>query len=365
MKCNECQERLMRALEPDVPSAEVSVHLETCESCRKFQQKLMQIETNVPRIPVPVSHVPASLWQALARQNASEPTPASRGAGGPPARTGEPPVPRSSRSRLAWIVTGLAASIALAAFGIIYYVNQQNNVIIANNNDSENGPASQPFLAQLLNCNVRLVVSKSPGERTQLLAKLAGHLQDGIESKPGDASLQKLSELYCETLVNGLVPAAKLLPKADREPVLTPIALDLARFHEVAVHLAPSEASQKIEKVANETRQQLERLLPEGTLPALADAAPRTCPRLNVDWQRDLPLIQTMVATGRKVALEKDPRKRCQLARDLAGNLSKSMQQAAQDHDGKRAEELGQYLQTLRTDALADDINNYNPVSKE
>ncbi len=358
----------MRALDPGVPSAEASAHLDTCERCREFQRKLVQIETNVPRLPVPAAPVPASLWQALARQNPSEPTPAAPppayAGGSPHAATAPSPSarvsgPARSRSRLAWIVAGLAASIAVAAFGIWYAVNRQESVNLANNKGPENSPASQPFLAQLLDCNVRLAVSDKPKERTQVLAKLAGHLQDGIESKPGDAALQKLAKLYRETLTEGLVPAAKSLPRVERESVLTPVALDLARFHETALQLAPGDTSfQDIVDTADETRQQLESLLPDGKpTPRDESSSPAGVrPRLNVDWQRDWPLIQAMVFTARKLVLEDNPFRRAQFAQDLAESLGKSIRQSAQDGDGKRITELGHYVQTLLTDAVAANV---------
>src|SRR5476649_1477761 len=65
MTCHECQRSLLQLLDPSVPSEELASHLAECAVCQQYQRRLVRIETNVPRLPVPASQALTALKRAL------------------------------------------------------------------------------------------------------------------------------------------------------------------------------------------------------------------------------------------------------------------------------------------------------------
>src|SRR5205814_1341290 len=53
--CRECQEKVLLALDVSSPGAEAMDHLGQCGVCRQYQARLVRLEANVPRVPVPPS----------------------------------------------------------------------------------------------------------------------------------------------------------------------------------------------------------------------------------------------------------------------------------------------------------------------
>src|SRR5437762_3319822 len=55
MTCRDCQMSLLQLLDPSAPSGDVSAHLGDCQVCQRYHQRLVRIEANVARMPVPSS----------------------------------------------------------------------------------------------------------------------------------------------------------------------------------------------------------------------------------------------------------------------------------------------------------------------
>jgi hypothetical protein len=73
--------------------------------------------------------------------------------------------------------------------------------------------------------------------------------------------------------------------------------------------------------------------------------------------QRDQSLVQKLVAGGLRLAKEEDHLRRAQYCNDLAKNLADEIRQAADDHDGDRAVELGRHLQEMLQTGVAANLD--------
>ena len=65
MNCEEFQRGLLGAENPATPADELEAHLATCEPCREYQGRLVNIEQNVSRLPVPEATTKDQFVQAF------------------------------------------------------------------------------------------------------------------------------------------------------------------------------------------------------------------------------------------------------------------------------------------------------------
>jgi len=352
MTCHDCREKLLRTLDPSMPSTEVAAHVAECDDCRQYQQDLLRIESNIARIPVPPSRGPEAFKSILRQLATAEPV-----------MSPIPTLSRRSRRPLAWAMTVLAASV-LVAVGIYWSMNRggQDDQQIAKQPPVPIKDQPATYVAQLLDCNLSLAEDASPRQKAKAVAALTNLIQDAMESKPGNAPLQALAKMHHDTLFAGLLPIAQRMPPAEREEALAPIIDDLVRFHDeqVAV-LAPEDPAEdkvakSIAKDIRDIRHQLRDLLPAGVGQAKAPGQRRPRSIVTIDWKRDLPLIEALVTAGRKLALEQNPLKRAEQSHDLAEKMGEEIQQAAQVGDGARAAEYGHYVHALLTRAVASNM---------
>lgn len=120
MNCKVARRKLLSTVRPDQASDELRAHLSWCSDCREWHRRLVRMEKNVLRIPVPRSH--SSTKQAFLKSFLADATPAAPPAfpvlthdAIPSVRVG-PGVPASKTRR--WI-TGLAAGVV---FGIGWWI---------------------------------------------------------------------------------------------------------------------------------------------------------------------------------------------------------------------------------------------------
>jgi hypothetical protein len=96
-------------------------------------------------------------------------------------------------------------------------------------------------------------------------------------------------------------------------------------------------------------------------LAALASAdEPSTAPAdLGRVWQvqRNQALVQDLVEGGLHLAKAEDHLQRARYCNDLATSLADEIRQAADDHDGDRAVELGWHLQDVLQNGVAANLN--------
>jgi hypothetical protein len=120
MNCKVARRKLLSTVRPDQASDEVRAHLSWCSDCREWHRRLVRMEKNVLRIPVPRSH--NSTKQAFLKSFLADAAPAVPPAFPvlthdtiPPVRIG--PASPSTKTRR-WI-TGLAAGVV---FGIGWWI---------------------------------------------------------------------------------------------------------------------------------------------------------------------------------------------------------------------------------------------------
>ena len=65
MNCEEFQRDLLNAENPATPADEFEAHLATCAPCREYQGRLVNIEQNVAKLPVPSSTAKEEFIEAL------------------------------------------------------------------------------------------------------------------------------------------------------------------------------------------------------------------------------------------------------------------------------------------------------------
>ena len=73
--------------------------------------------------------------------------------------------------------------------------------------------------------------------------------------------------------------------------------------------------------------------------------------------QRNQKLVEKLVAGGLNLARAADRLDRAKYCNDLARSLAEEIKQAADDHDGDRAIELGRHLQDLLKNGVAANLN--------
>ncbi len=88
---------------------------------------------------------------------------------------------------------------------------------------------------------------------------------------------------------------------------------------------------------------------------AAADEPSSVPPDLGRVWQaqRNQTLVQELVEGGLNLAKADNHLERAQYCNDLAANLAEEIRQAADDHDGDRAVELGRHLQDMLQNGVA------------
>jgi hypothetical protein len=120
MICKVARRKLLSTVRPDQASDEVRAHLSWCSDCREWHRRLVRMEKNIQRIPVPRSH--SGTKQAFLKSFLADAAPAAPPTfpvlthdtippirvvhGGPPSKTRR------------WI-TGLAAGVV---FGIGWWI---------------------------------------------------------------------------------------------------------------------------------------------------------------------------------------------------------------------------------------------------
>lgn len=120
MNCKVARRKLLSMVRPDQAPDEVRAHLSWCSDCREWHRRLVRMEKNIQRIPVPRSH--KSTKQAFMKSflaDAAAATPPSFPAPAPesivPSKILSLETPTKSRR---WI-TGLAAGVV---FGIGWWI---------------------------------------------------------------------------------------------------------------------------------------------------------------------------------------------------------------------------------------------------
>jgi hypothetical protein len=230
MKCEHYRLRLLATETPGQPAPEVEDHLAACPACREWQQRLLQIETLVPRLPVPASRTRAAFLERFLR----------------PSRPGPAGARRGGKWRL--VAAGLAAAVLISVGGFIgnFLWNTWRQPDELRQNTTPLGTQPKPatrdtLVSRLLQCDLRLARATGPKQRARALADLADALQTEVRTlvrHSGIPRLIRLARLYSKVVRQGLVPGFRAVPAGQRQKVLAPIAKQLARAERNAERLA-------------------------------------------------------------------------------------------------------------------------------
>jgi hypothetical protein len=263
MKCDFYQRRLLTMENPDNPPAEVVAHLARCAVCRDWQRRLLQLEANVPRLPVPPTGARETLLDRLLQKS---PSPESRTL----------PIP-ARRWNWRLIAAGAAAAVILTASGIFLgnalwqAIDEPEKKPLAKTPKNDQPPP--PLVARVVRCDVRLARASTATERVEALADLADQLQGeskALARASGVKELDRLARLYKKVVRQGVIARSRALPAGERVKVLKPIVARLARAEKAALDLArqtPKSATslRLIAQTAHEGRNQLRGLMEKGT----------------------------------------------------------------------------------------------------
>src|SRR5262245_37986964 len=104
MNCSTLQRRLLLLDSPDQPTGELAAHLAQCATCREWQRRMVQIEANLTRLPVPSSSGKARLLLRLFPQKKPAVLPIR---------------PRRLVPRWPFVAAGLAAAVFLVTIGLL------------------------------------------------------------------------------------------------------------------------------------------------------------------------------------------------------------------------------------------------------
>jgi len=223
MTCKNYQQRLLASERPDRPSASIRRHLDRCPSCRFLQQRLLEVEQQIPLVPVPETNALAGFLQRFHE----EPVPLPSGAAGHglPGLTirrfpDQPPVRERGLQKLSM---ALALVAALVLFTVGWWALPHQ--------DSSRPPSRpDPLAARQAQRDQRLAAAHTPRERVELLADLADKLRIEAVALAGRADVDNLVILvrfYNEVVRDDLLHHARQLPDQERGVVIEAVAVRL------------------------------------------------------------------------------------------------------------------------------------------
>jgi hypothetical protein len=273
MKCREIKYFLLGSENPDEPPADVQAHLAVCNVCQEWQNRLVQIEMNLPFLPVPQTAARSTLLKRIqdsgqwavgsgekkqsgqlvvssgqkAAKGPSSSVPMKADEVGKSSGLTESPgtIPiavapqRAGRIRAAvtalrrmepglkrFAAGSVAAAILLGVLGWLVFRGPQQQPQMA----KRIPPDPDPLLASILQRDLRLAEADKPQERVETLADLAEDLSQEVKTlapKPEAKDfLQILVKNYRNVVEKGLLEVAKDLPLAgeDTNQVLNKLA---------------------------------------------------------------------------------------------------------------------------------------------
>ncbi|MFL5245156.1 MAG: hypothetical protein ACJ8FY_23890 [Gemmataceae bacterium] len=301
MKCNEIHAWLLGCERPDRLPADLAAHVAECASCRAWQRRLLRLERLVRSMPAPVSTAKAEFvrdfvggmplgeeLESIREWNAEEDareafantaddhtapatlidgwklatvTAAIRAALEAP-RVKLHQVPAPARRRVA---TVLAAALLLFAFS--FWSAGPNSPF--NPPAGKPKPGPDPFLARLVQHEVKLAAATEPKVKILALADMADDLRR-TQQLPEEArveDLDRMAMLYEKVVLQSIMKQAESVPDTERADLLSSIAdrLDQAR-DEARVQALEASALRrnplnKISAAANQGQDRLRRLI--------------------------------------------------------------------------------------------------------
>lgn len=232
MNCTVIQRRLLSAEYPDQPAADVRSHLNQCPTCRAWQRRLVQVEQQIPLLPVPPSTRRAELLQRIlgpvpgdmARPPIAEPPNHWRHT--------LAPGPKERGLRKLSVAFALAASLLIFALAWWSWPHDRTDpdpIVIKRTEDSDR-------LEQRLR---KVLLVEKPQDRILRLAGLAKEVHDEARGLVDDTDKLSLwAEFYSRLVGKELLEQARQLPPDERPLVLDKVAKSLTRMESNASRTA-------------------------------------------------------------------------------------------------------------------------------
>jgi hypothetical protein len=257
---------------PDRPPADLAAHFAECAKCRVWQRRLIRLERGLKQLPVPTTDAKAGFvrdfiggmpvvedldsireWNAeedalavLANTDGEISTESTLIDGwrlnglaaklraaleAPQAKLHQVPAP--TRRRLA---TVLAAALLL--FAVTFWSAGPHGPFTPPLPGAKPGP--DPFLARLMQKEIKLAAAIEPKAKMQVLADMADDLQDtqDLAEAAKAEDLDRMAGLYKKVVLQSMVKQAELISETERSEVLSAVADRLGRAKEKARGLA-------------------------------------------------------------------------------------------------------------------------------
>ncbi len=249
MSCEATRRHLLNAERPDRPPAAVRPHLAECPACRAWLRNLVEVESQVPLLPVPPSD--AARERLLERLREPLPVPATLRVVVPEL----PFVPPKERGlRKLSVALALAAAVVLFAVGLSVWPRHGEG------HEEKVVKVDQvKWLTQLR--ERRLANVHAPQERVDKLAEFADDLLREVrqsDALPGADRLEQLAKVYEETVREELLANARAVPAIDRKTLLPRLAGELSRteseFERIAA-AAPELSAISLRRIAAAARE--------------------------------------------------------------------------------------------------------------
>lgn len=283
MNCKAVQRRLMSGESPENPEAELQGHLEVCGTCRDWQRRLLQIEHNVPLLPVPLSENRSTFIRQFVATGPDSKNGLVASTVGVPPRSDPrfdgtrsvPPtlvkLPTNRQSQTPWGWYAAAAAAVVIFFGGWALWAPRDD--LGTGTPRKSGPVPDPLLSSLMQHDLRLAGDLKPTERVEALVALADDLQRQTctLARVADAKdLLSLARNYQDVIQHGVVVRAEKVPQSEQRKVLHPIADKLENTEREAEDLArkvptSAEPLRLIAKAARDGSDGLRNMLREGT----------------------------------------------------------------------------------------------------
>lgn len=377
MNCNTIRSRLLEMEDPGQPTEAVRAHLRECAACDAWQRRLVQIERNAARLPVPLSTGRAAVVQRILSPDSLNATATTETVRSPTRSTlpDEQPFAIGSELQVRYSGAGRGAVVhdpqtarrrlvvgaAIAAAGLLLVL---SSWLIVRKPAGEPGVASRPkavpdpLVARLVDRDLKLAAAQEPKDRVQTLAEIADDIRGETSNLVNHAEadeLMHLARLYDRVVRDGVIAQARTVPLADREGVLGAIADQLARTWHEAETAAQDSPMGVIAKAAHEGS---ETIKPKAAAPAVvATTAPAMpSPERLSQLKQNRDLVARLVETGISLAAVVDPLKRADMCGYLAKFFASEVGEAAKNQDGARAVELGGHFQDVLKRGVAGNL---------
>jgi hypothetical protein len=225
MNCDVVQNRLLSCDRPDLPPVDLKGHLVACPVCRAWHRRLVRLQQQLPKLPVPPSETKQAFLQRLVAEPArtEQVTPVV-----PQLVRYNPRVPSRKERGLQKMALAFAMAAAMLLFAVGWWALHRPAPVRAGSSEEARA------LADDLNNRLayRMLRSGTPRQGVENMAELADELhRKAVElSRPEDAEqLAVLARYYGKVVRDHLLTFARYLPPNGRPDLLEAVTDRLAR----------------------------------------------------------------------------------------------------------------------------------------